>query len=138
MKKFDWNRILSAIFPLPFLADVLFFIVCCAALCWVFLNGLETWFPVYFLYALSAYMLTSLCVKLPGIIRYAKHWIERHPRLSAALKNEELKFKLELYSEQLLNFTYGIFKIIAGVVIGSAWIGADGIYNFAQALIQLF
>ena len=25
-----------------------------------------------------------------------------------------------------------------GVVIGSAWVGCDGIYNFAQAMIQLF
>ena len=27
---------------------------------------------------------------------------------------------------------------VSGVIVGSAWIGADGIYNFVQALIQLF
>jgi len=49
-----------------------------------------------------------------------------------------LHFKLRLYFEQFLNFAYGIFKIVSGVIVGSAWIGADGIYNFVQALIQLF
>ena len=43
-----------------------------------------------------------------------------------------------MYLEQFINFAYGIFKIVSGVIVGSAWIGADGIYNFVQALIQLF
>ena len=58
--------------------------------------------------------------------------------MEGLLKNEELKFSLELYFEQFINFAYGIFKIASGVIVGSAWIGADGIYNFVQALIQLF
>ena len=45
---------------------------------------------------------------------------------------------VNLYRQQIINFGYGIYKIAAGVIIGSAWIGADGIYNFFQALIQLF
>jgi divalent metal cation (Fe/Co/Zn/Cd) transporter len=44
----------------------------------------------------------------------------------------------DAYFEQFINFAYGIFKIASGVIVGSAWIGADGIYNFVQALIQLF
>ena len=61
-----------------------------------------------------------------------------HPKLAGLLRNQELHFKLELYFEQFVNFAYGICKIASGVIIGSAWIGADGIYNFTQALIQLF
>ena len=138
MKKPDWNRMISRIFPLPFWADLTAFLACGAGLIWVFVNGREAWVPAYFLYALSAYLLTALCVKLPGILAGAKDWGLRHPKLSAALKNQELKFKLELYIEQFINFAYGIFKILSGVIVGSAWIGCDGIYNLAQALIQLF
>ena len=64
--------------------------------------------------------------------------MENHPRVKKLLEDKELHFKLELYIEQFINFAYGLFKIASGVVIGSAWIGADGIYNFVQALIQLF
>ena len=64
--------------------------------------------------------------------------MRNHPKVEGLLKNKELHFKLELYFEQFINFAYGIFKIVSGVIVGSAWSGADGIYNFTQALIQLF
>ena len=138
-----WNRFLhwrgwKRIFPLPFSAALLLFLLCCAGLVWVFVHGLELWWPSCVLYALSAYLLSSLCVKFPGLIRKERSWMQRHPRVDALLKNQELRFRLELYFEQFLNFAYGVFKIVSGILIGSAWIGADGIYNFVQALIQLF
>lgn len=129
-----WKRI----FPLPFPLVLILSVCCAVGLVWVFLNGLETRVPAYVLYALSAYCLTALCVQLPKALRSGKEWLSRHPKVSALLKNKELHFRLELYFEQFINFAYGIFKIASGVVIGSAWIGCDGIYNMAQALIQLF
>ena len=129
-----WKRC----FPLPFYAVALISTACVAGLIWVFANGLETWVPAYFLYAASAYCLTAVCVQLPGFIRGTKIWLSRHPKAAALLKNEAFRFRLELYFEQFINFAYGIFKITSGVVMGSAWIGCDGIYNLTQALIQLF
>ena len=134
----DWKNIRNKVFPLPFWADTLSFLLCAVALVWVFVKGLENWWPVYTLYALSAYTLTAVCIKLPGIIKKIIHWIQNHPKTVAILKNSELRFKLELYFEQFLNFAYGIFKIASGVILGSAWLGCDGIYNLTQALIQLF
>jgi len=129
-----WRRL----FALPFPLVLLLSIACALALIWIFFNALETWVPSYFLYALSAYCLMALCLKLPAAVRRTKSWLSRHPKLAALLKNEELHFKLGLYFEQLLNFSYGIFKITSGIILGSAWIGCDGIYNMAQAMIQLF
>ena len=142
MKEY-WSRFLhwrgwKKIFPFPAWADMLMFVAFGAGLVWVFMNGLEMWRPSYILYGLSAYSLTALCVKLPGAVRMEKDWLQNHPSVDGFLKNKELHFKLELYFEQFLNFAYGIFKIVSGVIVGSAWIGADGIYNFVQALIQLF
>ena len=138
-----WNRFLhwhgwKKLFPFPAWADVLMFGAFCAGLIWVFVNGLETWWPSYVLYVFSAYSLTALCIKLPGAVRRYQMWITNHPKVEQLLTNSELHFKLALYLEQFINFAYGIFKIVSGVIIGSAWIGADGIYNFVQALIQLF
>ena len=143
MMKAYWNRFLhwrgwKKIFPLPVWAAVILFAACCAGLVWVFLNGQELWWPAYLLYGLSAYSLTALCIKVPAAVRMERLWLKKHPKVEGLLKNTELHFKLELYFEQFINFAYGIFKIVSGVVIGSAWIGADGIYNFTQALIQLF
>ena len=129
-----WKKI----FPFPAWVDILVFLLLGAGLIWVFVNGLEMWWPSYILYGLSAYSLTALCVKLPAAIRKTRDWMKNHPSVEGLLKNQEMHFKLELYFEQFINFAYGIFKIISGVIVGSAWIGADGIYNFVQALIQLF
>ena len=129
-----WKKL----FCLPFFLVLLLSALCAAGLIWFFVTGRENWVPAYFLYALSFWCLMALCVKLPAAISSAKEWLSRHPKLTALLKNEELHFKLGLYFEQLLNFAYGIFKITSGVVLGSAWIGCDGIYNMTQALIQLF
>ena len=133
-----WKKWIRIVFPLPLWAEIPVFATCCAGLVWVFVNGMEQWWPAYFLYALSAYSLTGLCIKLPGAIRMEKAWVKSHPKVERIIKNKELHFKLELYFEQFINFAYGIFKIVSGVIVGSAWIGADGIYNFVQALIQLF
>ena len=143
MMKEYWSRFLhwngwKKIFPLPVWAACLLFAACCAGLVWVFLNGLELWWPAYILYGLSAYGLTALCLKLPGAIRNEKDWMKKHPKVENILRNKELHFTLELYLEQFINFAYGIFKIASGVIVGSAWMGADGIYNFTQAFIQLF
>ena len=134
----NWKSIVKRVFPFPFWADVLFFLFCAAALIWVFVNGLENWWPAYALYVLSAYTLTAVCIKLPAAMKTTKRWLDDHPKVVVLLKDKELKFKAELYFEQFLNFAYGIFKIVSGVFIGSAWIGCDGIYNMTQALIQLF
>lgn len=105
---------------------------------WVF-SGHREQHPVsYFVYVLSAYTLTALVLTVPKLVRRSRVFIQAHPRLAAALKDKELRFRLELYREQFINFGYGIFKIVSGVVVGSAWIGADGIYNTVQGVIQLF
>ena len=143
MMKEYWYRFLhwrgwKKIFPLPVWLVFLLFGASGAGLIWVFLNGLEMWWPSYLLYILSAYMLSALCIRLPDAVHREKDWIKNHPKIARLLKDKELKFSLGLYVEQFINFAYGIFKILSGILIGSAWIGADGIYNFTQALIQLF
>ena len=129
-----WN----ILFALPFFLVLLLSIACAAGLIWVFAQNRMEWIPAYFLYALSAYSLAALCVKLPGAICAGSHWLSRHPKLAAFRDNKELHFQLGLYREQIINFAYGSFKIASGVILGSAWIGCDGIYNMTQSLIQLF
>ena len=132
-----WNG-WKVLFGLPVLWVFALCIGCTAGLIWVFTHNRMEWIPAYVLYALSAYALAALCVKLPGAVRGGKRWLSRNPKLTAILENQELHFRLGLYVEQFINFAYGIFKITSGVILGSAWIGCDGIYNMAQSLIQLF
>ena len=126
------------LFGLPLLWLTVLSIGCAVGLVWVFTAGLENSPAGYCLYPLSAYCLTALCVRLPGAARDGKEWISAHPRVASVFRNTDRKFTRKLYREQIINFAYGSYKIGAGIVYGSAWIGCDGIYNFVQALIQLF
>lgn len=126
------------IFGLPFGLIAIACAVSGIGLVWVFASGLENRIFAYVLYALSAYSLAALAIQLPQGIRQGKRWLDRHPQIAAKLMNKELKFQLGLYFEQFINFAYGIFKIVSGLILGSAWIGCDGIYNMTQAFIQLF
>ena len=125
-------------FALPLSVVAVLCVLCAAGLIWVFVSGKEQTIPAYLLYAMSAYSLTALCVKLPAGLRNGKALLGRHPRVARLLQSKDMKFTLALYFDQFLNFCYGIFKVASGVVLGSAWIGCDGIYNLAQAGIQLF
>jgi hypothetical protein len=141
--KHGWKRTMQwqgwrKIFFLPFPLSLTLFAACMAALLWVFLNHVEQQFFAYGVYALSAYLLLDVCIRFPSEIKNAKAWLARHPKIRYFLKSKEILFTAKLYAGQMINFAYGIFKIVAGVVLGSAWIGCDGIYNMAQALIQLF
>lgn len=142
MKEY-WSRIVhwrgwKRLFPLPTWASFMLFLACAAGLVWVFWNRLEQSLPAYILYPLSAYFLAALCIQIPAAVRAGRGWVNSHPRLESILKNKELRFSVKLYINQFIDFAYGFYKIAAGIVFGSAWIGADGIYNMAQALIQLF
>ena len=128
----------KTIFALPLSVASVLSVLCAAGLIAVFVCGKEQTVPAYVLYALSAYVLTVLCVKLPAGLQRTKAWVGRHPRIAGMLQNKGAHFTAKLYLDQFLNFSYGIFKVISGVVLGSAWIGCDGIYNLAQAGIQLF
>lgn len=129
-----WKRL----FGLPVAAVLILSVLCTAGLVWLFLKSLEQTVPACLLYALSAYTLIALCVKIPEGFREGKNWLNRHPGVTAALRNRERNFMARLYADQFINFAYGSFKIGSGLVYGSAWIGCDGIYNLTQALIQLF
>lgn len=141
--KKQWNTFVTWrgwkwIFPMPLWLAVLAFLGCCAVLVWIFARGMDQTVPAYAVYAASAYSLCALCVRLPGVRGRQEQWLTAHPKAAGILRDRELRFRVKLYSGQIIDSCYGVFKIAAGVVIGSAWIGCDGIYNMAQAIIQLF
>lgn len=109
----------------------------CGGLIWVFSTGRDFTVIAYFLYALSAYALTVLCAllwkKTPWLILH----FHQDP-FAQKLLLEDSAFGISMYAEQCINFCYGGFKILLGILEASAWIGADGIYNFTQGCIQLY
>lgn len=130
-------KIRRLLFP-PFSAALVLFILCCGALVRVFFHDLQAHPLSGGLYALSAWSLLALCLRLPGVIGKVRGWMRRHPRLFAPVHNPDLRFRLKLYGSQLVNLSYGTGKLAVGLSGNVRWLICDGVYNLAQAAIQLF
>lgn len=131
-----WNgwRRLFVLHPVPV---VLLTAASVWSLCKVFLSGQENSWTAVPVYALSAYALVVVAAGIPHWIRGIRNFIRSNPYASRYAGDEALRFTVSLYFEQIINAFYGIFKTLSGIFHGSAWIGADGLYNLAQAAIQL-
>lgn len=108
-----------------------------AGLFWAFTSGMENHWVSYLIYVLSAYTLAAASASLPKFVKHIRTAAHSNPYVQRYLSDKELRFQISLYSEQIINTFYGIFKTVSGIIHGSAWIGADGLYNLAQSLIQL-
>ncbi len=134
----SWNGWGKLLYPHPALT-VFLALLSAAGLTWVFWNGYDTHFAAYPIYCLSFYALVVFSLLLVKQLPNMKKRIDTDPLAQKILEAENKgAFGIGMYAEQFINFFYGIFKIGSGILVGSAWIGADGIYNFVQALIQLY
>ncbi len=133
----DWKGWKALLFPHPLLVLVLTGLSG-AGLVWVFLNGQDTAWFAYAIYVLAFYALVTLIALLIKVVPAMKRKAEHNPLVQKVTKDEELRFRAELYGEQFINFFYGITKTASGILEGSAWLGADGLYNLAQSLVQLY
>ncbi len=130
-----WGKLL---YPHPVLT-VFLTLVSAAGLIWVFWNGYDTHLPAYPIYCLSFYALIVFVLLLAKQLPKLKKRIDADPLAQKILDAEKQgAFGISMYVEQFINFFYGCFKIGSGILTGSAWVGADGLYNFVQALIQLY
>lgn len=99
-----------------------------AGLTWVFLSGnAENW-PAYPIYVLSFYALVTVCTRLiPWTIRLFKNRKTTDP---------EETLRRKLYTGLTVNWVYGAFLIVTGVLHGDTWLWTNGIYNMVLALIR--
>lgn len=104
---------------------------------WVFLSGRETSFLAYPIYCLAAYALTVLVIAIPKLVKQIDKTIHTNKMIKPLVEDENKRFLLGLFGEQVINFFYGGFKVVSGCLIGSWWTWADGLYNFVQGVIQL-
>lgn len=137
-----WNRIRNwkywriLLQPHPVVAAALS-VASGIGLIWVFTSGMDFTLAAYLLYGISAYALLILGILFYNKLPWLKFHFHRDPLVRKVLKDDSV-FSISMYVEQCINFCYGGFKIISGMIVGSAWIGADGIYNFTQGCIQLY
>lgn len=131
-----WKGWKSILFPHPLLV-LLLTVLSAAGLGWIFFSGREQTLLAYPIYCLATYSLTTLVIT---IAKNAKLWTRKFHDSALSrnlLQDENRMFLLTLFREEIVNLLYGLFKLVSGVLLGSFWQLADGLYNLTQGLIQL-
>ena len=130
------KEICKKLFCIHWLLALVLSVVLGAALIGVFLYGLETAWFVYPLYAASFYVLTADCVVLvPKCIALAKRKQEKEKAQTPEKREKSLK--INLWQHLLVNLVYGTGQVIQGCVVGSAWVGGNGLYNLGHGFAHL-
>lgn len=132
-----WAGWKNLLFPHPAIVIVLT-ILSALGLVGVFTLGLENSMFGYLLYPVSFYALVTLIAMLVRLVPKIKKRASEDILVKKILEDEELTFRIGLYKEQLINMGYGVFKLVSAAIHASVWIGADGLYNFVQGVIQLY
>lgn len=131
-----FKTICRKIFCIHWLLALVLSVLCGGGLIWLFLRGMETEWFAYPLFVLSFYVLTADCVVLiPKILALTKRNRERAKNKTPEKREKELKNRL--YRNFLVNLVYGTGQVIQGCVIGSAWVGGNGLYNLAHGFAHL-
>lgn len=104
----------------------------------VFANGWEASPLAYVSYFLSAYTLTAICIRIPGL-----HPVKNTRRLicSTTLGNRYMtdhtfKARVSLYLSLGINLLYSVFKFLTGICYASVWLGALAIYYSLLATLR--
>lgn len=112
-----------------------------AALICLFAFGKKTGVFTYAVYFLSAYSLTILVLRMPGMIRRGKATFTRYiDRYDFAVRyRDDLAFRggVGIFRGIVTNFLYAGFRIALGILYTSVWFISVAVYYSALGVLRL-
>lgn len=90
----------------------------------------------YASYALSAYALTLVCVRIPGTIKFIKHLKNDNKYVVRYTSDAQLRVQISLCAALLFNFAYAIFQLGLGIFHGSFWFYSLALYYALLVIIR--
>lgn len=133
-----WKRILmKLLFPKTI---VIFFLFHVSFLLLLYAFGSKDCLEAvaYFSYVLSAYTLTIVCARIPGMIKKVKKHLYHNKYTNKYLTEKELRIRISLYGGLGLNICFAIFKVVMGAMYQSKWLFAMAGYHTILSGIRFF
>lgn len=128
-----WCRML--IFPHWIIKTLL---VIVSAVLLIYSLGYQNANPIiaYSSYALSAYTLVVVCIKVPVLIKAVKKGLRANKYSNKYLSEPLLRAKISLYASSAISVLYAFFKFGAGIYYHSIWLGAIAVYYIVLSVIR--
>ena len=131
-----WKKVLwKLLFPGTFWVFLLFNLSL-VLLLYVFLGKDINPVVAYASYFISAYMLVTVCARMPGLIKRTKAKLHGNPYTNRLLTDRPLRIRISLYGGLLLNAAFAVFKVVVGVLYQSAWLFAMAGYNMVLSIMR--
>lgn len=132
LEKKNWKKLL---FPKTWVIFLLFNIA--AVLLAYSLFEPEAYaFIQYGSYAFSTYVLTVTVLHVPQTVKKVKKMLHRNKYVSMFMTDKYMRFVVSLAYGSGINIIFGTFKIVMGILYGSAWLTAVGIYYIMLSIIR--
>lgn len=107
-----------------------------AGLILIFKYHLESHPVAYLIYSISFYMLITVCVRIPELVRKIKEKLHANKYTDMYLTDKDLRMRISLYRGLCITFVFAMFKIILGFVYDSSWFFAMAGYNVILSLMR--
>lgn len=132
-----WAKIVRVIlFPD---GKVFFFLVplSAALLIYTFI-GSEVHEVRYASYIISAYTLTAVCCKLPGILCFWKEIGQRNKYIAKYRNDTGWRMTVSLYTSFVINTAYAILQLGLGVIYSTIWYYSMAAYYFMLSVMRFY
>lgn len=106
-------------------------------LIYVFINHLEDTPIAYISYLLSSYALIIFCIWFYKVCRFSNDVFKKSKIYSLYIKHFDLITKASMYFSLIINFIYGIFKLVIGIFYASWWFITFAIYYLLLCFMKL-
>lgn len=118
-----------------------------AALIFIFVTGNKKSAPAYGIYCMSAYSLTIWIAAAPALIRSLRKAVQNCRPVQKLTHTafggrylDDLAFRgtISLYQGMAVNFSYVVFRIIAGIRYASVWFISMAVYYLVLACLRTY
>lgn len=106
------------------------------ALVYIFCNGKQAEVIGYIFYAISAYTLVVVCVRIPGIVKRVREKLYSNKYMKRYLTEKELRIRVSMYCGLIINNGFAIFQVVVGTLYQSKWLYVMAGYNFILSVMR--
>ena len=89
-------------------------------------------------YVLSAYSLTTVCFRIPDIIKFIKYIKNENKYIQKYIIDKHMRLKITIIISLAFNFFYALFQFFIGLYHSSFWFYSMFVYYFILTIIRLF
>lgn len=108
-----------------------------AALFFIFTTSLGETALAYAVYVFSAYVMTVLAFRVPGLLRQTKALIHSNRLSKKFITDVPFRTIVSLYFSLTVNLLFAVFKLVTAVIYSSLWFGAVAGYYLLLCVVRV-